>query len=128
MLCVKLHNYKMNNFYVILNTTKTTSRLESQGGCWQTLDTWYNTGVGVKWVIVYHLFIPYIISSPYLKTLPNNSQRFVWRFHLKSSNTIIHFLLCILEYSILINTGVDQKKRKRETRFISDLLMTIIMT
>ena len=37
---------------------------------------------------------------------------------MESSNIIIHFSLCNLEYSILINTGVDQKKRKRYTRFI----------
>ena len=37
---------------------------------------------------------------------------------MKSSNTIIHFSLCNLEYLKCINTGVDQKKRKRETRFI----------
>ena len=39
---------QLGNFYEILNITKPTSRLESQGGVDRGVDRWYNTGVGVK--------------------------------------------------------------------------------
>ena len=93
-------------------------------GCWQILDRWYNTGVGVKWIINCHLFITYCLGSPYLNTLPSNLHRFLDDFTW-NSQTLSSIFHCIF-FSILLclNTGVDQKKVKERQVITSDLLVT----